>query len=472
MGTAAPNCDLNFSLQRVGLPVPGGRIRYQCLWCDPCRDAVNFVLLNALDPPLELVSAVSKDAQVAIDGQTVRFLQSQPSGGTDLASIVAKIDADAAPGTEVCNLVVVSDGLGRSVPKRDCFIVRPGRSSLHHRLRVSGPTEIRSGGVSAIKASYAHVPESSAITVELPERVSVAGFVGAAPTSIDGRRLRWEGLPKSGFVKVQVRVDAGLPIGEFLSFGVTLTEPDDVFRQQHDVVIVGAAPLVSGAGLDLRAPGLVRQGQQTTITARYREIVPPAEFAVALPAGMSLVRAVPGGEFDGTYWRWSLGSNAATEAQSGSIKLRVAVAADASVDSGLGVVGHLAGRGYYDMKRVDIGVRPALADTNGGGRPSFSVSAPRAVKAGLTGTLKLRYRSVPAPATVELDLPPGMTMRSSLPLPNGSQPRWTTSTDTDAISVEVFVDADLEVGQVLPVAAHLVRTDGSRSTSTAEITVR
>lgn len=424
--TIAPSCKISLSGRYRNNPRPGSTVEYRASWSHTCRTGVDFDLVSQLPEGLEIVSVDPGPATYTTDGQSVTLTSPAQRSGTTTSVIRARILPSVAPGTSLCTNTVLQDGYGRSEFAETCLSVQRGeveqRTELHAHLLAKPGREL------SYTARYFGVVAENSLVLVLPEFVTLLNVHDPQPDSIVGRVLTWSNLPAvSGKVRFTVQINHDVDPGTLLRAEMEFEDELGRELRQHETLVVAeSAPSGdSNIGeLTITAPRFLVAGLPGTMSLRYGKVAGAGDLRLELPPEMISVTANPAAMVaaDGSL-EWAI-DGLPMSPRSGTIKLKFNVAADADVGALMRAFATLSTAQAVKNIEHSLVVRAASKARSVG---SATLVGPRAVVAGSTVPVAIKVRSMAAPLTIDVALPPEVSLVQSIPAatagPNGTL-RW------------------------------------------------
>jgi hypothetical protein len=205
---------------------------------------------------------------------------------------------------------------------------------------------------------------------------------------------------------------------------------------------------------------MVRPGRMTTLKAKFVKANGPSTMQLEVPAGLVVedvfprADIVPGRAADsGTLLQWDVGSYGGV-LLTGYAKVKVSVADDVPVGTQMLVANQFDSGPFHitDERTLQVGLPAA----SGPSAPSFYLSGVKSAPAGQTTQLLAVFKKVIGAARVDLALPAGLALVSSIaPGANQVGPlSWEFPADPGAmisgkVKVVVAIDPSLASGTVL-----------------------
>ncbi|MFQ5666745.1 MAG: hypothetical protein ACE5I7_09975, partial [Candidatus Binatia bacterium] len=447
---------------------PGTFITYVARYKNGTKN--NALTLSLQSSDLEILRV--KPAAIQRDGQTFTWQNLARTAG--LVKVKTRVSALVPDGTILRSSATVADGLGNVAT---CDHVSVVRRKKRISVKLKAQSKSKPGNFLTFVPRYSNVVGDNVMTLTLPAGVTVLSVFPPA-TSSNAGKLTWQNLHMpSGLVKVKTQVGSDVAAGTQLTASATLTDATGgIVGAQHTTLVRarGTAAPTNPTGLTLTAQRSVRPDSFLTYTARYRSPAPGAGLLLALPdvvVSNSVQPAPSSTSSDGLTWQ-------TLPSASGSVKVNARVAAAVPQGTVLHASATLTSAGG-EVLRASRDTVVSAAISPGGSSPAAAtlfLNAPRTVRRGLTTTITVSYRKLAGTGTVQLTLPPELTVQLTVPAATvgaDGQVSWSGLRGPNgSVKARVLVASTAPAGSVLASEALLTAGNDSQTSAAAQITVR
>lgn len=465
------SCPVSLKKVHSGNANPDGQIQYTLQWSNACKsDLTDVTITDPLPQGLQVLSATSSDASVTISDNTVTFhVAVFNAHTTGKGFITAHVDAEAAPGTEIKNVVTLSDGSGNLATATNFFRIRGGSAGASRiSCFVRAQVYVQPGRYVKYEVRYKNGSDSNELSLRLPDEVAI-DRIYPEPDWRQGNSLYWGTLARtSGKVTINTVVS---------------------LTAQDQTLLTGSAVLDDGAGnvavcetvsevaryeklfASLKAQSHARPGREIRYTGRYREAVGANQMTVALPKEVTVVSATPTPST--TVGNTLIWNNLPLPA--GVVKVDAVVS---SVADGTVLVGSLTMTDETTdvvVSEAQTSVGSASATDVGGGQLTLSLSALRSANAGVTTDVSARYAGMQPSGSVTVVLPPQMSPVLAVPAAqiSGNTVQWPgLSAVGGSMKLRVEIDAAAPSGSTLIIDGSATDASGASATAQAKTSIK
>lgn len=372
----------------------------------------------------------------------------------------ATVFAGLAAGTDYEALECPTQGCPLTVRKRHVGVPYAG-GEITYRLFWLNPCE----GI-----TFNNVVLTDTLPAGL-ELVSASSTSAVTQTSSDSVTFLDAILPKSpaqfGTLRARITASAGSRVSN------TITLRDDYGREFRSTDVIKVREPRSRAALGLHAQSKSAPGKTVTYTARYQDIDPANDLTLTLPADVDIVTVYPDpiGIIDNAV-TWSN-----LPAPAGGVRVRTRVSASLTESKVLTATAAMTDAAGADLESVRDTVvtyvaKPTAVDT---ASASISLAAAKQVTTGLVTTVSIKYRDVQGTASIEVVLPPEMSLSQATPEAqvSGNTLTWSgLPAGAGALKVKALVAATATPGSVLAVQATVVDSASGSASDSVQLLVR
>ena len=476
--SAAADCGLVSRKRAVGLVVPSGEFVYRCLWCDPCVDAADVVIVDELPPQLELISVSTNDADsVVVTGQRIEMRISRLAAGrAGAANFHVRVRDNAAIGSVLRNDLEMTDAALRVKTGTAVNTVRElTTDSGSTSLSIVGSKRAPDGGRLSYSARFGNLSDASSVSMVVSSQIQLTS-VSPRPSSTqdsltpsgEETLMVWNNLSGAGTIKIRglARL-SGVASVEVGSIDAAVTDVQGDVRTGLDTLIyeAGTNPATNAgtaSRVSLTAPRFAKPGLLTQFSLRYRSMAGGVSATLTLPAGMTATASYPAASStNGSVLTWN-----SLRPGSGAVKVRAVIPTNTILGTTL-IASALV---TDDRGSLADSVEIPLIPGAGGGSSTLTLTTVSYVVAGAQTTATLRYGNVEAGTVVEMTLPPGVGFASAVPAPSSVQSglvRWVLPAATSGkISPRLVIGSEVPSGTTLTVTSTIVGGQPSAATMT------
>ncbi len=339
-------------------------------------------------------------------------------------------------------------GCGLSIGKSYVGIPRPG-ATIEYRLIWTESC----GGVSNVVVSDLLPAEIELVSVE-----SDAGLVTTDGREVSIHMATLSGVAGTATIKARIRPDTA--VGTVVCNEASVTDAD-----ARSASATSCLRVTNDDSLRFYMKGHsnIRPNRFVTYTTRYWRVSEANQVTMTLPPYVTATRIDPRPQrVDGRVLTWTN-----LPASAGKVKVTVQVDANAPRGTLLNADAVLSDGTGLEFQNTSTVVIWESNPEMLGKSPALQFALPRKVAPGLTSAFALKYSNVGTPDRLELELPAGMTVESSVPAYSTAVDGRVTwrglAAPGGTIKLRVRVDADVAPGTTMSSLATLVHARGTLS---------
>lgn len=424
-----------------------------------------------------------------IDGRWMIWNDLPPSSGK--VRYTVQVDYDAPSGTVLNTAMDFMDTVGRELRQHNSLVVAessPNGPTNVGQMVLVGPRTLRPGQVAELSARYRKVADVGELTLQLAPEYELISMTPSGQIALDGT-IAWSVAgsptsPASGTVKVKIRVRDDAAQGAVMASYAALTTSAAAVDSENLIVVKNAA-IQDPTSMAIAAPRRVLAGAQTQVAVKVRGMPGPMTLEMSLPPQMNPILTVPPAAVTASgklAWTVQAGANGLVSFQP---KVKVAVQPGATQADLLSIAVTASSASRTLTGSAVMEVRAATTTAGGGGSTpgvpsgvaSLSIAGTASIKAGLTTTLKAKWRNLNAVGQLEVHLPPGLgpvvsTVPAATLAPDGRLVWSGLKPGAGGAAIKVVAHPGLPSGQVLTVNATLSDPEGNATESAFAMAIR